>query len=337
MKIYCKNKIYKLAFFTACFLSASLSLCYSQTRIRDIIRERIAEGRGRRLDLNRSDIQASDEKKSIIVGGIERTYIMHLPAGYQKSNSYPLIFVLHGGTANAENAMRMSQMSPKADQEGFIVVYPNGTGKFEDKFLHWNDGSERSDKEVNSVDDVAFFQQLISYLESNYQVDPKRIYATCLSNGAIMTYRLGVELSDKLAAIAPVSGALNYDKSLPIYPVSVIIFHGTADKYVPYDGGVGKSSGGQRQDKSVAYAVDFWVKHDGCNPTPVKTEQGNIIKEEYSGGKAGSEVVLYTIKNGGHAWPGGKAGIRYGNVDEPTQEISAIDLIWEFFKKHHKE
>jgi len=331
------NKIHKLTFLAVCFLLASFIPCYPQTRIGDAIRERIAERKEKRLELSQKIFRSLDEKKSILIEGTERTYVLHLPSGYQEDNLYPLVFVLHGGTANAQNAMRMSQMNPKADSEGFVAVYPNGTGKFKDKLLHWNDGSERSDKEINNVDDIAFFRQLIDYLESNYRVDPKRIYATGLSNGAIMTYRLGVELWDKIAAIAPVSGALNYDKSLPEKPVSVIIFHGTADKYVPYDGGVGKSSGGQRQDKSVAYAVDFWVKENGCNPVPVRTEQGSIIKDDYKAGKAGSEVILYTIKNGGHAWPGGISGIRYGNVDNPTQEICATDLIWDFFKKHPKQ
>lgn len=308
---------------------------YPQINIRERIQEKIDQKIEKRQSRENA-FRDNDEKRSIRVDGAVRTYIVHLPARYRADKLYPLVFVLHGGTANAENAMRMSQMNPKADQEEFIAVYPNGTGKFKDKFLYWNDGSQRLSGEVSNADDVAFFRKLIACLEGNYRIDPKRIYATGLSNGAIMTYRLGVELSDKLAAIAPVSGALNYNNGLPMYPVSVIIFHGTADKYVPYDGGVGKSSGGQRQDKSVAYAVDFWVKYNGCNLAPIKTEYGNIIKEEYSEGKAGSEVILYTIKNGGHAWPGGISGAKYGNVDRPTQEISGTNLIWDFFKKHPK-
>jgi polyhydroxybutyrate depolymerase len=318
------------------FLFLSSLAGYAQTTIRERLRERIAE-RAQKQSATEEEFSTEDKKNTILADGIVRTYIVHLPVHYKQNEIYPLVFVLHGGTANAENAMRMSQMSPKADQERFIVVYPNGTGKFKDKFLHWNDGSQRSGDGTSEVDDISFFRQLISQLQRDYKIDSKRIYTTGLSSGAIMTYRLGVELSDKIAAIAPVSGALNYDKSVPAEPVSVIIFHGTADKYVPYNGGIGKSSGGQRQDKPVAYAVDFWVKHNGCNPVPVKTEQGNIIKEEYRGGTAGSEVILYTIKNGGHAWPGGISGARYGNVDEPTQEISATDIIWEFFKKHPKK
>jgi len=323
-----------------CFLSDGTA-GFAQGPLMERIRERVQEKISLYGQKNRpaeSGLDAGDIKKSLVVEGVPRTYIVHLPANYRRGQAYPLVFVLHGGTANAENAIRMSRMSPKADREHFIVVYPNGTGKYKDRFLNWNDGSQRSGGEKSNVDDIAFFRQLIIQLENDYNVDPKRIYATGLSNGAIMTYRLGCELSDQLAAIAPVSGALNYDKSGPVAPLSVIIFHGTADKYVLYGGGTGRASSGRtRNDKSVAYAVDFWVKHDGCNSIPIRNESGNIIKEQYAGGKADTEVVLYTIKGGGHSWPGGLNGIRNGNVDPPTQEISATDLIWEFFAKHPKK
>lgn len=332
-----------------CFAALTVMSCvlsdgatgFAQGSLREKIRERIQE----RIRLYEqksksaeSSLDARDIKKSLVVEGAARTYLVHLPVHYKQGEMCSLVFVLHGGTGNAEGAKRMSQMDPKADREGFIVVYPNGTGKFQDRLLHWNDGSQRSGDGGTSADDIVFFRQLIKQLEKDYSIDPRRIYATGLSNGAIMVYRLGCELSDKLAAIAPVSGALNYNKSLPANPLSVIIFHGTADEYVPYNGGTGKASGGRkRNDQSVAYAVGFWVKHNGCNPIAAREEFGNIIKEQYSGGKANTEVVLYTVKGEGHSWPGGIKGIRYGNVDEPTQEISATNLMWEFFQKHPKE
>lgn len=340
------NKNLKFKVFFSVFIIALISLwnfpiAYAQGPIRQKIRERIIQKIFpdiNKENVSESGFQPNDAKRSIFIGGIKRTYIVYLPASYKEGQLYPLVFVLHGGTANAENAIRMSQMNLKADKENFIVVYPNGTGKFEDKLLHWNDGSQRSGQEENMVDDIAFFRQLIFRMEKEYYIDPKRIYATGISNGGIMTYRLGCELSNVLAAIAPVAGALNYDKNAPTSALSLIVFHGTADKYVPYNGGIGKAaSGKQRIDKSVAYSIGYWVKHNGCAPVSKREEFGNIIRESYSGGKANTEVVLYTIKGGGHSWPGGINGLRYGNVDRPTQEISATDLIWEFFKKHPKE
>jgi len=321
---------FSISIITLIFL-LDLSTAYAKDSLIQRIRERITQKRRSRTEIEHT---RDDIKKSILVDGVKRTYIVHVPAQYKRDRSYPLVFVLHGGTGNAENAMRMSQMSPKADKEGFIVVYPNGTGKFKDRLLHWNDGREHAQTEA---DDIVFFRQLISQLEKDYSIDPKRIYATGISNGGVMTYRLGCELSDVLAAIAPVAAALHCDKSAPDSPLSVIIFHGTADKYVLYEGGAGKAAGGkQRIDKPVAYAADFWVKHNACNPVQAKEEFGSILKESYSGGRANTEVILYTIEKGGHSWPGGKKGLRYGNPDPPTQEISATDLIWEFFNRHPK-
>ena len=153
-----------------------------------------------------------------------------------------------------------------------------------------------------------------------------------------MAYRLGCELSDKIAAMAPVAGALNTDNPTASQPVSIIVFHGTEDKHVLYKGGPPLTSldKAKRVDKSVSYAVSFWVKNNQCSLVPQREEHGNIIKETYLGGKNNSEVVVYTIIGQGHAWPGGKNGLRFGNVDQPNQEISATDTIWDFFAHHPK-
>lgn len=309
---------------------------FSQGALRERVRNRILQKMQTQPEENNA-LGTGDTEKSIVAGGITRTYIVHLPTGYTNEQPYPLVFVLHGGMGNANRAIRISQMNPTADSEGFIVVYPNGTGKRKDKFLHWNDGSQRSGQQANTVDDTAFFRQLITQLKQDYTIDSKRIYVTGISNGAMMAHRLGCELSDQFAAIAPVAGALNYDKSSPAEPLSVIIFHGTEDQFVPYEGGVGKAAKGTRTDASVAYAVNFWVTHNGCNPIPARTESGTVIMEQYSGGKAHTDVVLYTVKGGGHAWPGGGHITLKNNNASSVQEISATSLIWKFFKNHPKE
>lgn len=329
-------KVWFAVFIAASCVLGDVPEAFSQGSLRERVRKRIVEKTQIQSQENNS-LGTGDIEKSIIAGGITRTYIVHLPAGYSNEQSYPLVFVLHGGTGNARRAIRISQMSPKADREGFIVVYPNGTGKYKEKFLHWNDGSQRSGQQENNTDDTAFFRQLIDQLKKDYPIDSKRIYATGISNGAMMAYRLGCELSDQLAAIAPIAGALNYDKTTPSEPISVIIFHGTEDRFVPYEGGVGKAAKGTRTDASVAYAVNFWVNHNGCNPVPERDESDTVIIEKYSGGKAHTDVVLYTIKGGGHAWPGGGHNLLKNKDADAAQEISATDLMWEFFKNHPKE
>lgn len=295
-------------------------------------------------------LRPGDFERFLSHGGRNRSYIVHVPPGCDDTKPIPLVIVLHGGGGNAAGAMRMTGMSAKSDRERFIVVYPNGTGALTDRMLTWNAGNCCGYAFDRRVDDVGFIRALIARLESDFKIDPARIYVTGMSNGAMMAYRVACEISDKVAAIAPVSGALNCD-CRPKKPISVIIFHGTADKNVLYEGGhpVKREDKRDRIDKPVSHAVAFWVGYDGCSPTPIKQEKGNITIETYPGGREGTEVVLYTIKGGGHAWPGGTGGpvltvpllrmvepMRRTPAIEP-RSISATELIWDFFKRHPKK
>ncbi len=309
---------------------------YAQETIRERIRERILE----RLQNQNSSQQeeSADPKYYLSFGGIQRYYLLHVPSSYDGTKPVPLVIVLHGGGGKAEGAVRMADMDPRSDKQGFIVVYPNGTSPMKDRFFTWNSFLCCGYALQNKIDDVGFINALLDELEKNYSIDSTRIFATGLSNGGMMTYKLGCELSDRIAAIAPVAGALDTDDPDAAYPVSAIIFHGTADLHVLYDGGVPKKAFDKhpRTDKPVSYAVSYWVKRDGCSPTPKTEKFGSIIHDTYSGGIDGTEVQLYTIVGQGHAWPGGKPGIHNSNVDPPTQEISATDLMLDFFMKHPK-
>jgi polyhydroxybutyrate depolymerase len=272
----------------------------------------------------------------MLSGGRVRTFLLHVPLSYDGRQRMPLVIVLHGGGGNADSVVEMSGMSARADSAGFIAVYPNGTGALgNDRLLTWNVGNCCGYALDNGVDDVGFIRGLIARLEVELAIDPARVYATGVSNGGMLSYYLAVELSDKIAAIAPVSGAMDMPDPQPGSPVSVIIFHGTADEHVLYNGGVPlqQLDTHTRVDKSVAYAVNFWVAFDGCTLSGNVT-RGHIITTSYGGGKNGTGVVLYAIVGGGHAWPGGNA-VRLGG-DTPTQEISATDLMWDFFAAHPK-
>ena len=217
----------------------------------------------------------------------------------------------------------MSGMSAKADQKHFIAVYPSGTGHLPT----WNSGNCCGYALENQIDDVGFFRALIQKLERDYAVDRKRIDFTGISNGAMMSYRVACELSDQVAAIAPVEGALNVECH-PSAPVSVLIFHGTADHLVPFNGGSTPFHlGGKRTDTSVAQAVDFWVKRDTCSVTPKHEETAETHIDTYSGCQDGAGVALYAIQGGHHMWPGHRLS---GNG------VPATDLIWSFFAAHPK-
>jgi polyhydroxybutyrate depolymerase len=273
-------------------------------------------------------------ERSIAIGGTTRTYVVHLPGGRAPENPAPLVVVLHGGGGNAANAARMSGMDAKADKEGFIAVYPNGTGR---RFLTWNAWRCCGAALDERVDDVAFIRAVVEAVARDFAVDRRAIYATGLSNGAMMAYRLGCDAADVFAAIAPVAGALDTDDCGPSAPVAVIVFHGTADGHVRFEGGEPRTAFDRhkRVDNSVAYAIDFWKRRNGCDDAAKRQKHGHVVHDAYSCAE-GSAVELYAIEGQGHAWPGGEKGIRNGNVDPPTTEISATDLMWDFFARHPK-
>lgn len=264
-----------------------------------------------------------DRSGTIQVGGKVREYFVHLPRGYDGKTALALVFVMHGGTQSPESAERMSGMSRKADQENFIAVYPRGTGVLPT----WNSGNCCGYAYREKVDDVRFLRALIEKLKRDYSVDPKRIFMTGISNGGMMSYRAACEMADQIAAIAPVEGAQNLDCQ-PSAPVSLLVFHGTADRLVAFDGGETKYQlGPKRTDSSVASAVAFWVKQDGCSPDPSHTQVAEARVETYSGCKDGTGVTLYAIEGGRHMWPG---------LSLSRNHVAATDILWTFFSQHHK-
>ncbi|MBI2331319.1 MAG: dienelactone hydrolase family protein [Chloroflexi bacterium] len=266
---------------------------------------------------------------------IERSYILYTPANLDVSSSVPVVFVFHGGGGNAENAMRMSGMNEIADQQGFLVVYPNGTSRFEDKLFTWNGGDCCGFAQENQMDDVGFVRAIIGDLQTVTNIDPKRVYASGMSNGGIMSYRLACEAADIFAAITSVSGTLNVSPCNPTENISVMHFHGTDDQHIPYNGGVGSESLVDINFVSVQSTVDFWAAFNGCNSQPQTNSFEDVQHQVWDRCAGSSSVELYTIIGGKHAWPGSE-GSGWAGGDEPTQSISASQLIWEFFEAHPK-
>ncbi|MCC6557211.1 MAG: polyhydroxybutyrate depolymerase [Polyangiaceae bacterium] len=277
-----------------------------------------------------------DHKLHLTVSGGDRSYLLHLPPSHDGERKLPLVIALHGGGGHAENMARMSGLSQKSDAEGFAVVYPNGTGRFEDKLLTWNAGNCCGLALDRGADDVGFIRSLLDTLAARLPLDPKRVYATGMSNGGMMAYRLGCELADRIAAIGPVAGALSAKPCNPSVPISLVVVHGMDDEHVLYAGGAPKKrvDPHPRVDASVAAATAFFVARNGCDKAPARAEHGRLTQEAYTGCQQGTEVRVYSIKGEGHTWPGGRKGGPWG--DEPAGEISANDLLWDFFEKHPK-
>ncbi len=246
-----------------------------------------------------------------------------------------MVLVFHGAGSNARQTIRMSGFSDKADAAGFLAVYPEGTGRFST----WNGGSCCGYAQRTGVDDVAFTRALLDDLATVATIDAKRVFASGISNGGIMAYYLADQLSDRIAAIAPVAGTMGSETCNPKRPVSVLHFHGTNDEFVPFAGGQGKRSVAGVQFTSVEHSIRSWVKADKCPDQPLVNELQNksgdgiiVTQSTYGPGSEGTEVILYTIQGGGHTWPGHEFPL--GFLGKSSKDVSATDLMWDFFQRH---
>jgi polyhydroxybutyrate depolymerase len=276
--------------------------------------------------------------------GEERTYLLHRPAKRDKTKPAPLVIMLHGGGGTAEGNVKLTRggLDDRADKDGWLVAYPQGTER------GWNDGraGEGAMARRNRVDDVGFLSTMIDEIGAAENVDRARVYATGISNGAFMCHRLARELSGKIAAIAPVAGNLQLPEELATVPsraVSVLAINGTKDPLVPYGGGEVKVLGFKRgKCLSVLDTIKWWVKVDGCSPESTYSEEpeetsddGTLVRTAvHSGGRDESEVVLYTIVGGGHTWPGGLQYLPEAVIGKTCRHLDANDVIWKFFQKH---
>jgi polyhydroxybutyrate depolymerase len=279
------------------------------------------------------DARAAMRELRIRVDGRDRSFLVYEPA-VRHRGKWPLVVLLHGGGGGGRQAARSYGMNAIADREGFLVAYPNGTGRRTDILLTWNAGNCCGPAQDQHVDDVAFLRAMVERIDRDFSVDRTRVFATGMSNGGMMAHRLGCEAADLFAAIAPVSGALN----IPCKPsdaVAVLMIHGTADQHVPFEGGVGPRSLDPRVDQPVSHAVDVWRRANACTQDSVPQRTGSVTHETWSLCRDGADVSLFTIHGGGHAWPGGLTPRRRG-ADTPSSALSASEEIWKFFAAHPK-
>jgi polyhydroxybutyrate depolymerase len=266
----------------------------------------------------------ADDRQSIEVNGVSRTYVVRVPERLKKGAAVPLVFVLHGGGGNAANAEKMTGFTAKAQQENFIVVYPEGSGRLRRGLFTWNAGHCCGYAMKNQIDDVAFINALIDHLAKIHSIDDRRIYVTGMSNGAMMAHRVGIELSARVAAIAPVVGAVFGDERLPTQPVAALMINGPGS-------GRGKKAWDGTPAKAALDQGAFWAKANGCEAASTKKDSTTQTTYRYPC-PAGRAVELIAVKDNGHAWPGGEKGSQRGA--EPSKSLDATEVIWEFFKAH---
>ncbi|MBS1914496.1 MAG: prolyl oligopeptidase family serine peptidase [Bacteroidetes bacterium] len=269
---------------------------------------------------------------SIVVGGMSRVFYLHLPATYDASGALlPLVIGLHGANQEPVDGVasfsRLTGFNAKADANGFIVVYPEGRGSRNGKELTWNGGGCCPPASALNVDDVAFIADLIDTLAARYRVDRSRVYATGISNGGIMSYRLACELSHRIAAIAPVAAAyMVQGDCIVTRPVPALHIHSLQDPALPYNGGTGVLSP-NFPFPSVDSAIATWLHVCGCaSIADTLHATANLLARRWSRCTPGGEVQLYATSDGGHSWPGSPVG-------NPSTAFNATDVIWEFFSR----
>lgn len=233
-----------------------------------------------------------------------RDYILHLPVNYDPSNSYPLVVGLHGGGGHATNLIRMSLLESACDAAGYVAVFPNGSGTL--TLYTWNAGLCCGYAVNHNVDDVTFFRNLLADLASHVNYDPKRVYATGHSNGAMMCYRLACEASDVLTAIAPVSGGLGVQGPQPSRTVPILHFHGMQDEHYPFNGGVGGYSLAGVDFLSIPDTLGRFAAWYGCGQQVDTTTEAGVTRRDWPGVGDTTPLSLYIIDAMGHQWPGGK-------------------------------
>jgi len=299
------------------------------------------------VKLQATEFGPGDHSLTLKVGDLNRHYIVHVPSGYDGKKAMAIVVMFHGGGGTARGAMWETGWAQKADQEGFLAVFPEATppdptklSRFGSNGQVWNDGSGRFHAGEKDIPDVAFINAMIDDLLARFAVDRRRIYATGFSNGASMTFRVGGESSARFAAIAPFAGALWIEKPQIDRPVPLYYITGDADPLNPAEGGSPKFATGaalrgaaSKPKPPTREFIATWVRLLDCQAEPqtVPTTPG-VTTLIYSGD--GAEVRFTIIKGHGHIWPGGKNLLPESMVGKASDKFKATDAIWAFFQRH---
>jgi polyhydroxybutyrate depolymerase len=293
-------------------------------------------------------LEAGDHDVRLRVSGLDRHYVVVVPKVTSRTPLPAVVLNFHGAGANAREQQKYSRMDLAAAREGFIAVYPDGTGPVRDRFLTWNAGACCGSAQAAQVDDVAFVRALLDDLEKRIAYDRARVYATGLSNGAMMSYRLAAEMADRIAAIAPVAGAMVLSRIAPSRPVPVLHIHSVDDGRALYEGGLAAPFAAMLGNSRVLHPpveekLAEWARVNGCSGALVPGErrewkvstEGSLhaaLRLGYTGCKA--ETALWKLSGAGHVWPGGILDYLPWLLGPGTRVIDASEEAWRFFSRH---
>jgi len=291
-----------------------------------------------------SPVAPWDRVENVRLAGFDRHFIVHVPPTFDAQRKLPVVIMLHGAGGTAQQAMEQTGWDRKADGEEFIAVFPDGVAdhpKLPPSFLlnpqTWNDGSGRHSSGKRKDSDVEFVAYIIETLQARYSADADRIYVTGFSNGASMTFRVGVELSDKVAAIAPVAGHLFVHAHPLAHSMPTLYVIGRADPLELPEGGVLRIAGEQYEQPPIEQNLRQWRDLDRCAFAPSSDARTAGVEQIVFDDCGGVEVVEYFIEDMGHVWPGGINRLPTRLVGKDSDKLKATDVIWAFFKSHPRQ
>jgi polyhydroxybutyrate depolymerase len=291
----------------------------------------------------RSLLGPGDYIREIKVDGRSRFYEVHVPFGYRDDKPAPVIMAFHGGGGQPTAMRWWSRLDAASERGGFIVVYAAGTGYMRKKFgLTFNAGRCCGYALKNRVNDVAYTEAVLDDLDKFFRIDLNRIFVTGFSNGSQMAYYLACKLSDRFAAVAGVAAPMAVPECLPSRPMSVIHFQGKKDRAVPFGGGVGEKGVENTGFSHISAEehIRLWLKNNKCPKEPTRQwRRGKVQFYRYGPCQDDTEVMFCIIEDGGHSIPGGDLLTQKGEkaMGYVNQDISAADVMWEFFQKHPRK
>lgn len=278
-----------------------------------------------------------DYEYTVLLGSVERRYLIHVPPSYDKVQALPLVLFFHGGGGNMNHSSRAYGLKEKANKEGFIIAFTNGDSRLpNDKFATWNAGSCCGYARDSKIDDVGYTRAVLEDIESKFAIDTKRVFATGMSNGGMMAHRLACEMADTFRAVASVTGTDGTLTCTPARPISVLHIHAKNDDHVLFDGGAGENAFRDLDTVtdfvSVPETIARWVKRDQLNTTPKRVlEVPGAYCDLYTGTANTTQVKLCVTESGAHSWPGSRQAI-LREKEAPSKAIIANDVIWDFFR-----
>lgn len=264
--------------------------------------------------------------------GRTRTYIVYEPPG---AGPHPLVVALHGRLGTGAQQLKLSGFTSIAQQEGFIVVYPDGIGR------SWADGRNTSPASKEGVDDVAFLSALIDEFVTKHHADPTRVFVVGMSNGGFMALTLACKVADKITAAGSVTGFMGTELAKTCAPsraVPIAIIAGDTDPIVPFDGGELQAGRGPIIGAEATFTR--WAELNGCTGAPAVTplpdvdpdDSTRVERRELSGCRDGAKVRLDVVKGGGHTWPRGDRYLPEGIIGKTSRDLDASRELWTFFK-----